>query len=389
MNLHLPLAVSSAVLALSLSASAVPAEAQAGRDLLTAAVPTAERAVRVGAARRADEERVAARVREVSSPGVGPSSVGQRATEVYQYDDDDLDLAFYLIDENTDEPLFEFEFAQRFDLSSEGTVEYAVACMARVAADTSSAADFALGFYGGGDGPGELLAAFDVPARLNEPGTYTCFQIAGAVEGLALEAGEVWVAVSWLRADPPENTKYLMADSNGPGGGARAFRARAAEGDDWEDWVADEDESTKAYGIRLAVDHPTAPPDPDPDPDPEEFTECVPTTAPLVFDGGYQVSMCWEASDGRVGDGKAGIWASSQSGLLWFFNRENAEVLIKVLDGCAINGHRWVFVAPVTDLAFNLHVVDRQDSSRRWTQRNPLGRTAPTRSDTMAFRCSE
>ena len=47
-----------------------------------------------------------------------------------------------------------------------------------------------------------------------------------------------------------------------------------------------------------------------------------------------------------------GGWASGQAGILWFFDRGNAEVPVKVLDGCADNGHRWVLVAPVTDLAF-------------------------------------
>ena len=59
-----------------------------------------------------------------------------------------------------------------------------------------------------------------------------------------------------------------------------------------------------------------------------------------------------------MGEAKGGIWASGQSGLLWFFDRGNAEVLVKVLDGCSYNDRRWVFVAPVTDVAFNLHVTD-------------------------------
>ncbi len=41
------------------------------------------------------------------------------------------------------------------------------------------------------------------------------------------------------------------------------------------------------------------------------------------------------------GDAKTGIWASGESGLLWFFNRGNAEVLVKVLNGCVHNGYRW------------------------------------------------
>ena len=117
------------------------------------------------------------------------------------------------------------------------------------------------------------------------------------------------------------------------------------------------------------------------------YTDCRPTTTPLVFDGGYRVSMCYETADGTVGEARAGIWASGQSGLLWFFDRDNAEVLVKVLDGCSHNGRRWVFVAPVTDVAFNLHVTS--SGGRQWTHRNPLGQTAVTRSDTAGFVCAE
>ena len=57
--------------------------------------------------------------------------------------------------------------------------------------------------------------------------------------------------------------------------------------------------------------------------------------------------------------------ASDESGLLYFFDRDNAEILIKVLDGCGVNGHRWVFVAPVTDLALNLEVRE-VSTGRKW-----------------------
>lgn len=117
-----------------------------------------------------------------------------------------------------------------------------------------------------------------------------------------------------------------------------------------------------------------------------EYSDCTPDTTVLVFDGGYRVSMCYETAEGTIGDAQGGIWASAQSGLLWFFDRDNAEVLVKVLDGCSQNGRRWVFVAPVTDVAFNLHVTSSR--GREWMHRNPLGQTATTRSDTSAFVCA-
>ena len=95
--------------------------------------------------------------------------------------------------------------------------------------------------------------------------------------------------------------------------------------------------------------------------------------------------MCYETSAGAVGQARDWGLDSSQSALLYFFDRNNVEVLIKVLDGCGVNGHRWVFVAPVTDLAFNLHV--ESPTGERWTHRNRLGQTADAAGDTSAFPC--
>jgi hypothetical protein len=95
--------------------------------------------------------------------------------------------------------------------------------------------------------------------------------------------------------------------------------------------------------------------------------------------------MCYETPDRVVGQAGSGVWHSEESGLLWFFDRENVEVLVKVLNGCAINGHRWVYVSPATDVAFNLRVTD--GSSRVWLQRNRQGEAARTEADTFAFPC--
>ncbi|MDE3265466.1 MAG: hypothetical protein OYL92_10910 [Acidobacteriota bacterium] len=121
-----------------------------------------------------------------------------------------------------------------------------------------------------------------------------------------------------------------------------------------------------------------------------EYTDCVPSSPQVTFEPGYAVSMCFEYErDGGAEQADAidfGL-GSRQSGLLWFFDPDNAEVLIKVLDGCEMNGHRWVFVAPVTTLAFNLS-VEEAATGRRWVHRNPRGGvTAEARSDLTAFPC--
>ena len=122
-----------------------------------------------------------------------------------------------------------------------------------------------------------------------------------------------------------------------------------------------------------------------------EFTDCVPSAPQISFGHGYNVSMCIEYDkEGETVQADAVDYGlgSRESGLLYFFDRDNSEVLIKVLDACSVNGHRWVFVAPVTTLAFNLY-VDETATGERWTHRNPRGgSTATTKSDITAFPCS-
>ena len=122
-----------------------------------------------------------------------------------------------------------------------------------------------------------------------------------------------------------------------------------------------------------------------------DYTDCVPTAAQIAFAHGFTVSMCVEYQkdgDTVVEDAKNYGLESRESGILYFFDRDNAEVLVKVLDACAVNRHRWVFVAPVTDLAFNLY-IEETATGKVWKHRNPKGgRTASTESDVAAFPCA-
>ncbi len=116
------------------------------------------------------------------------------------------------------------------------------------------------------------------------------------------------------------------------------------------------------------------------------MTGCAADETVAALGGGYDVRACFETPSGARMDASNYHLEASASGLLYFFDRDNVEVLVKVLDGCAVNGHRWVFVAPVTDLAFNLEIVERA-TGRRFVHRNPKGLTAEPRSDTAAFPC--
>ena len=74
----------------------------------------------------------------------------------------------------------------------------------------------------------------------------------------------------------------------------------------------------------------------------------------------------------------------SSTGFFSIFENDNLEVTVKVLDGCAINGHYWVFAAGTTNVEFVLRVEDRSTGTVR-EYVNSLGEAAPAITDTEAF----
>jgi len=74
----------------------------------------------------------------------------------------------------------------------------------------------------------------------------------------------------------------------------------------------------------------------------------------------------------------------ADSGLFSFFQEDNVELLVKVLNGCATNGHHWVFYSAATNVGFELTVEDKKTGTRR-TYTNPLRVVAQPELDTRAF----
>lgn len=81
-------------------------------------------------------------------------------------------------------------------------------------------------------------------------------------------------------------------------------------------------------------------------------------------------------------DAVAGLGSDSGSG--WYFDSDAAGLLIKIFDGCELNGHHWVFAAASTDVAFTLNVTDTQSGASR-SYANPLGQPLEPILDTAAF----
>jgi len=99
--------------------------------------------------------------------------------------------------------------------------------------------------------------------------------------------------------------------------------------------------------------------------------------------GNFQVSVEWVDPATGLTHQAAGVPLSDNSGYFWFFDPSNIELIVKVLDGHAVNGHWWVFYGALSNVEYTIH-VDRPDQGLSRTYHNPAGHMG-SRADTQAF----
>ena len=120
------------------------------------------------------------------------------------------------------------------------------------------------------------------------------------------------------------------------------------------------------------------------EPPPGSTDPCVadPTTLCLNNDR-FKVEVDWRTPQGDEGSGMAEE-LTPDTGYLWFFNPENIEMVLKVLDGCDINNHYWVFAGGLTNVEVNMTVTDTETGAVR-EYGNPLEIKFQPIQDTQSF----
>jgi hypothetical protein len=97
----------------------------------------------------------------------------------------------------------------------------------------------------------------------------------------------------------------------------------------------------------------------------------------------FQVDVSWQTSDGKSGTGMP-VSLTGDTGYFWFFDSSNIELMIKVLNGCGLGGHYWVFAGGLTNVHTVITVTDTATSATK-KYRNPLGTPFQPLQDTSAF----
>jgi len=109
-------------------------------------------------------------------------------------------------------------------------------------------------------------------------------------------------------------------------------------------------------------------------------------SAEAAFFGGdrFQVTADWVTPD-ESGTAKA-VRLTEDSGYFWFFDEDNIEVTMKMLDACGMQGFNnfWFFAAGMTDVEVNLTVVDTENGAVR-QYANAFGKPFQPIQDTAAF----
>lgn len=106
----------------------------------------------------------------------------------------------------------------------------------------------------------------------------------------------------------------------------------------------------------------------------------------LALGGGrFQVEAAFRTPQGQAGSAHP-VQLTENTGYFFFFNPNNVEVILKILDGCGVNEHFWVFAAGLTNVELTITVTDTQTGNVK-TYVNPLGTPYAPIQDTSALSC--
>lgn len=108
--------------------------------------------------------------------------------------------------------------------------------------------------------------------------------------------------------------------------------------------------------------------------------------APLLLDEGrFRVAVEWTTAAGSSGTGTA-VALTADSGYFWFFNPNNVELVVKVLDACSLTGVNrfWFFAAGLTNVATTITVEDLWTGEQK-VYETALGQPFPPINDIAAF----
>jgi hypothetical protein len=121
---------------------------------------------------------------------------------------------------------------------------------------------------------------------------------------------------------------------------------------------------TAAASVTAVQELAPAPPKPEVTQTTGAAGSCANGANALCLANRFRVEVRWKSNTGATGMAGA-LPDSANTGLLWFFDPANVEMVVKVLDGRSVNGKFWVFFGALSDVESWVRVTDTQTGQVR------------------------
>ncbi len=99
-----------------------------------------------------------------------------------------------------------------------------------------------------------------------------------------------------------------------------------------------------------------------------------PLSTQLVLNGRFVVEASWMAPGGIAQTAQA-VPLTDDTGSFWFSSNDNLELVVRVLDQRAVDGHFWVLYGALSDFQYQITITDTKTGAQK-VYANPAGRLA-------------
>lgn len=108
-----------------------------------------------------------------------------------------------------------------------------------------------------------------------------------------------------------------------------------------------------------------------------------------LLHGAYCPEIRWTTLDGQQGTARPSPLRSDSAASFWFFAPSNLEVHLKMLNGCPINGHIWLFINATTNVGVDIEMQEVRGLHRLRSYSSEPGTPFQPILDTTAFSCDD
>jgi len=137
-------------------------------------------------------------------------------------------------------------------------------------------------------------------------------------------------------------------------------------------------------GAHLHVMRPHGPGFDQPAATPQQFACPANTLTVCLIGNRFEVTATFTAPNGGGAGGAQMVKLTDDSAYMWFFSADNVEAVLKVLNGCGLNGKYWFFAGGLTNVDVVITVTDSMTGKSKQFH-NPQGTPFQPIQDTSAL----